>query len=66
MWLGQGVYVLTDNGFKPFTRMSMASSSEAVAKAQPVSIYSWFLMQHSKKNGPADIFGSTFGFRVES
>ena len=34
----QGVYVLTDNGFKPFTRMSLASSSEAVAKAQPVSI----------------------------
>ena len=32
----QGVYVLTDNSFKPFSRMSMQSPSEAVAKAQPV------------------------------
>ena len=34
--MGQGVYVLTDNSFKPFSRMSMASSQEAVVKAQPV------------------------------
>ena len=32
----QGVYVLTDNSFKPFSRMSMALSSEAVQHAQPV------------------------------
>ncbi|MCJ1258474.1 Trafficking protein particle complex subunit 33 [Lignoscripta atroalba] len=35
----QGVYVLTDNSFKPFSRMSMQSPSEAVAKAQP---FLWF------------------------
>ena len=35
--LPQGVYVLTDNSFKPFTRMSMASSLDAVHKAQAVS-----------------------------
>ncbi|KAL9640493.1 MAG: hypothetical protein Q9164_000243 [Protoblastenia rupestris] len=33
----RGVYVLTDNSFKPFARMSMASSSEAVTRAQPAS-----------------------------
>ncbi|MCJ1472834.1 Trafficking protein particle complex subunit 33 [Lambiella insularis] len=35
----RGVYVLTDNTFKPFSRMSMHSSSEAVARAQP---FLWF------------------------
>lgn len=35
----RGVYVLTDNSFKPFSRMSMSSSSEAVSRAQP---YLWF------------------------
>ncbi|MCJ1419385.1 Trafficking protein particle complex subunit 33 [Xylographa parallela] len=35
----RGVYVLTDNSFKPFSRMSMQSSSEAVARAQP---FLWF------------------------
>lgn len=35
----RGVYVLTDNNFKPFSRMSMAASSEAVHRAQP---YLWF------------------------
>ncbi|KAG8532031.1 uncharacterized protein KY384_003667 [Bacidia gigantensis] len=35
----RGVYVLTDNSFKPFARMSMATSSEALAKAQP---HLWF------------------------
>ena len=34
----RGVYVLTDNSFRPFSRMSMVSPSEAVAKAQPVRI----------------------------
>ena len=34
----QGVYVLTDNSFKPFSRMSMVSSSEAVRRAQPVEL----------------------------
>ena len=32
----QGVYVLTDNAFRPLARMSMASPAEAVARAQPV------------------------------
>ncbi|KAI4215054.1 MAG: hypothetical protein LQ351_002368 [Letrouitia transgressa] len=32
----RGVYVLTDNSFRPFSRMSLASPSEAVAQAQPV------------------------------
>ncbi|KAF7513288.1 hypothetical protein GJ744_009709 [Endocarpon pusillum] len=31
----RGVYVLTDNTFRPFLRMSMSNSNEAVAKAQP-------------------------------
>lgn len=35
----RGVYVLTDNSFKPFSRMSMVSSSEAVHRAQP---FLWF------------------------
>ncbi|CAF9913761.1 MAG: Trafficking protein particle complex subunit 33 [Alectoria fallacina] len=35
----RGVYVLTDNSFKPFSRMSMASSSEAVNCALP---FLWF------------------------
>lgn len=35
----RGVYVLTDNSFKPFSRMSMMSSSEAVHRAQP---FLWF------------------------
>ncbi|KAL8952898.1 MAG: hypothetical protein Q9222_001224 [Ikaeria aurantiellina] len=33
---GQGVYVLTDNSFRPLARMSMASASEAITMAQPV------------------------------
>ncbi|KAL9613739.1 MAG: hypothetical protein Q9167_001753 [Letrouitia subvulpina] len=32
----RGVYVLTDNSFRPFSRMSLASPSEAVSQAQPV------------------------------
>ncbi|KAL8771354.1 MAG: hypothetical protein Q9209_003260 [Squamulea sp. 1 TL-2023] len=32
----RGVYVLTDNAFRPFARMSMSSPSEALARAQPV------------------------------
>ena len=32
----QGVYVLTDNAFRPFTRMSMAIRSDAVARAEAV------------------------------
>ena len=35
-FLVQGVYVLTDNSFRPFARMSMSSPSEALAQAQPV------------------------------
>lgn len=32
----QGVYVLTDNSFRPFARMSMSVRSEAVSMAQAV------------------------------
>ncbi|KAL8746805.1 MAG: hypothetical protein Q9190_001210 [Brigantiaea leucoxantha] len=35
----RGVYVLTDNSFRPFARMSMSSPSEALAQAQP---FLWF------------------------
>ncbi|KAK2811867.1 hypothetical protein FQN50_001905 [Emmonsiellopsis sp. PD_5] len=35
----RGVYVLTDNAFRPFTRMSMSTRNEAIAKAQA---YLWF------------------------
>ncbi|KAE8144547.1 BET3 family protein [Aspergillus avenaceus] len=35
----RGVYVLTDNSFRPFARMSMSVRSEAVAVAQA---YLWF------------------------
>ncbi|KAI4173814.1 MAG: hypothetical protein LQ348_006477 [Seirophora lacunosa] len=31
----RGVYVLTDNAFRPFARMGMSSRKEAVVKAQP-------------------------------
>ncbi|KAI4135186.1 MAG: hypothetical protein LQ347_000891 [Umbilicaria vellea] len=31
----RGVYVLSDNSFRPFVRMSMESSSAAVVRAQP-------------------------------
>lgn len=33
----QGVYVLTDNSFRPFSRMSTVAGGQAVARAQPVS-----------------------------
>lgn len=32
----QGVYVLTDNSFRPFSRMSTEAGGQAVARAQPV------------------------------
>ncbi|OJJ43714.1 hypothetical protein ASPZODRAFT_135719 [Penicilliopsis zonata CBS 506.65] len=35
----RGVYVLTDNAFRPFTRMSMSVRSEAVSRAQA---HLWF------------------------
>ncbi|KAL8923398.1 MAG: hypothetical protein Q9172_003147 [Xanthocarpia lactea] len=35
----RGVYVLTDNTFRPFARMSMTSPSEALARVQP---FLWF------------------------
>lgn len=37
MELQKGVYVLTDNSFRPFARMSTEAGGQAVAKAQPVS-----------------------------
>jgi Transport protein particle (TRAPP) complex subunit len=41
----QGVYVLTDNSFRPFARMSAEVSSQAVMRAQPVC-YSFVLSTH--------------------
>lgn len=35
----RGIYVLTDNSFRPFARMSMPSRTEAVSGAQP---FLWF------------------------
>ncbi|KAF8532977.1 BET3 family protein [Trichophaea hybrida] len=35
----RGVYVLTDNSFRPFSRMSVESSGNAVSRAQP---FLWF------------------------
>ncbi|KAL8817862.1 MAG: hypothetical protein Q9223_003381 [Gallowayella weberi] len=35
----RGVYVLTDNTFRPFARMSMSSPTEALVRAQP---FLWF------------------------
>lgn len=35
-WHAQGVYVLTDNSFRPFARMSTEAGGQAVVKAQPV------------------------------
>ena len=32
----RGVYVLTDNSFKPFSRMSTEPGGNAVARAEPV------------------------------
>lgn len=34
----QGVYVLTDNAFRPFARMSTETGGQAVARAQPVRL----------------------------
>ncbi|PKK43342.1 hypothetical protein CI102_11545, partial [Trichoderma harzianum] len=34
-----GVYVLTDNAFRPFSRMSTETGSQAVLRAQP---FLWF------------------------
>ncbi|KAI9672429.1 MAG: Trafficking protein particle complex subunit 33 [Trizodia sp. TS-e1964] len=48
----RGVYVLTDNTFRPFARMSAEAGGQAVLRAQPVrnytfeipqSLYDWFL-----------------------
>jgi trafficking protein particle complex subunit 6 len=33
----RGVYVLTDNSFRPFSRMSTEAGGQAVLRAQPVS-----------------------------
>jgi hypothetical protein len=41
----QGVYVLTDNQFRPFQRMSTEAGGQAVVRAQPVCIVGvndWF------------------------
>ena len=35
----RGVYVLTDNSFRPLARMSADAGGRAVARAQPVSLF---------------------------
>ena len=35
----QGVYVLTDNSFRPFAKMSTEAGGQAVVRAQPVCLY---------------------------
>jgi len=35
----QGVFVLTDSKFRPFSRMSMQTSQEAIVRAQPHLIF---------------------------
>jgi hypothetical protein len=35
----RGVYVLTDNAFRPLSRMSTAAGGQAVVRAQPVSVF---------------------------
>jgi hypothetical protein len=39
----RGVYVLTDNSFKPLSRMSTEAGGQAVVRAQPVCIRSCLL-----------------------
>lgn len=36
LMLDQGVYVLTDNVFRPFSRMSTEAGGHAIVRAQPV------------------------------
>ena len=38
----RGVYVLTDNSFRPFSRMSMEVGGQAVVRAQPVGCFFFF------------------------
>jgi hypothetical protein len=47
----RGVYVLTDNAFRPFSRMSAEAGGQAVLRAQPVGIY------HSRRFpfGPGEV-----------
>lgn len=41
----RGVYVLTDNAFRPFSRMSTEAGGQAVVRAQPV--WSPFFFSHT-------------------
>ena len=54
----KGVYVLTDNSFRPFARMSTSVRSEAVSMAQAVSLYTNYpFLEYSNKC-------STYGFHA--
>ena len=58
--------MLTDNTFRPFSRMSMKTSGEALERAQPVGfVFSWFGLVVVWLLG-ADVFlwVSFSGFRV--
>jgi hypothetical protein len=46
----QGVYVLTDNSFRPFARMSTEPGGQAVVRAQPVYYPSETLMHWASAN----------------
>lgn len=61
--ISQGVYVLTDNSFRPFSRMSAEPGGQAVLRAQPVSLppptNPNHLQEHTNKP-------SSYGFRAVS
>lgn len=42
----RGVYVLTDNSFRPFARMSTEAGGNAVLKAQPVCLFDFVCVGH--------------------
>jgi len=43
----RGVYVLTDNSFRPFARMSTEAGGQAVVRAQPVCFAASFIFMSS-------------------
>lgn len=51
----RGVYVLTDNAFRPFSRMSTEAGGQAVVRAQPVWNTSLSLLLHAITGHLADL-----------
>lgn len=62
----QGVYVLTDNLFRPFSRMSTAMGENAVPRAEPVRPGNMSQMVHPARYCLADPSSSSFGFPAVS